>query len=683
MEARTTTPTAAHTEVARPPEPVGASSAVANDVVDVALAEPEARRRPRTVPLVLATQLVLMCAWSSVLLHEWSESVDYAMREQAWWLIGHGNLDPYTTPLGRLFLHDHFELINWPLAFFGRLWPSMAWPLWWQNIFVVSAEAAVIAIVRLMMTKNWWPAEWRREGTLIALALVLALSPWTWFAVSNDYHYQTSAAMGVGLWFLYFGLRRRWVLAAVAALGTLAVADVAGTYVAAMALSLLILPRLRWRDRGYSAGFVLAGLAWGPVVAHFHGSVGSNLPVHYGYLLDQGQAHASMLDVGLGILKHPGLAFSHWSKSAESWWAYDSYSGFLGFFTPFSILPALCALQTGLAGKVGRLATIPWETLPATLLLTPCALLVWARIGSLLRSRRRYWFFRVVPVVLLTNSLVWAAIWLPQVAVDYARMAAGTSSTLTTISRIIQPDDEVVSSFGIIGMFAQRRYLYKLSTSRSTTLHTPFTDYVVTPWSDIENTTPAQSLGLVSDLLRSPNASLVVNHDQAILVQYRRPPGASVFPVQAWGQYRPIALWLSQGSGENTSCTEISQYCQVSDGDKLGVLNDGLIWNIVPGLYKVTLDLRSSANVNVQFWDNTTDTLLNQLELTPVQQDVHLDVDVTTTKRFKLFTGWGPFSFRQIHPGNENDAIEIRIAQTSPGWVKERTIQLEPAGANF
>jgi len=644
---------------------------------------PRVWRRPRAVTTILVSQLLLMCAWSSVLLHEWSESVDYAMREQAWWLISHGDFNPYTTPLGRLYLHDHFELINWPLAFFGHLWPSLAWPLWWQNIFVVSAEAAVIALVRLMMTATWWPGEWRREGTVIALALVLALSPWTWFAVSNDFHYQTSAAMGIGLWFLYFGLRRRWWLAGLAALGTLAVADVTGTYVAAMALSLVIWPAQRWRDRFVALGFVIAGLGWGPVVGHFHGSVGSNLPVHFGYLLNKGTAHPSMVDVGIGILKHPALAFSHWSKSAESWWAYNSYSGFLGFFTPLSILPVLTALQTGLAGKVGRLATIPWETLPATLLLAPCSLLAWARIGGALRARWRRRFFRLVPTILLSNSLVWSAIWLPQVVTDYARMAQGTSSTLTTISRIIQPGDEVVSSFGVIGMFAQRRYLYKLSTTRPTQLVTPSVDYVVTPWSDIENTTPAQSLGLVSELLRSPNASLVVNHNQAIFVQYRRPPGASVFPVQAWGQYRPIALWLSQGAGENTDCTDIAQYCEVSNGSRLGVINHGLIWNIVPGLYRVNIDLRSSADVNIQFWDNTTNTMLNQLPLTPVRQNVQFTVDVTTTKRFKLFTGWGPFSFRQIHPGNENDAIEIRVAQTSPGWVKERTIQLAPANANF
>lgn len=635
------------------------------------------------VTIILGVQLVFMSVWSCVLLHEWSESVDYAMRNQAWWKISHGVLNPYTTPLGRYFLHDHFELINWPLAMVDRVWPSLAWPLWWQNIFLVSAEFAGIAIVRFMMTKPWWPAEWRRGAPLIVLALVLALSPWTWFAASNDYHYQTSAAMGIGLWFLYFGLRRRWFAAALVAGATLCVADVTGTYLAAMAVSLLLLPRTRLRDRALLLGFAGAGLAWGPLVAHFHGSVGTNISVHYGYLLAKGQSKAGMLAVAVGVLKHPFVAFHHWAKSAETWWAYDSSEGFLGFFTPFSVLPMMASLQTGLAGKVGRLATIPWETLPATLLLAPCALLVWARIGSSLRSRVRRWFFRVVPAFLIVNSLIWSAIWLPQVVFDYARMANSTSTTLSSIARIVAPTDEVVASFGVIGMFSQRDYLYKLNTSRPVHLETPVTDFVVTPWSDIENITPAQSLGNVSELLRSPNSSLVVNKNQALLVQYRRPIGATTFATLKWGQYRPIALWLAQGAGEQSTCNAIATYCVVSRATKPRLLNYGLIWNIPPGLYHVRLDLRSSASLNVQFWDNTTNTLLNQLSLSPVQSDVDFTLDVTTTKQFKLFTGWGPYSFRQIHPGNENDAIELRIAQTSPGWVSEKTVQLEPFGSNY
>src|ERR1700722_766168 len=47
---------------------------------------------------------------------------DFSVYSQAWWLIAHGHLNPFSSPSGLSFVKNHFELIMWVLA-----------PLYWVN----------------------------------------------------------------------------------------------------------------------------------------------------------------------------------------------------------------------------------------------------------------------------------------------------------------------------------------------------------------------------------------------------------------------------------------------------------------------------------------------------------------------------------------------------------------------
>jgi len=339
----------------------------------------------RWVYLILGIQFVVMCQWSLVLLWHYSESVDFAMRYQAWWKIANGHFNPYTTPLGRFFISDHFELINWPFAPLANLWPHMGWILWVQDAFVLSAECGAIAVLRHYLPAQWWPREWSATRVLTIAAAAMALSPWTWYTVSNDVHYQTTGAIGLAIWFLYFGLKKRWFVAGFFALLTFSVADVAGTYIIALALSLAIIHRKSFKSLLWIGLYTLAGVMWGSVATIFHGSVGTNFAVHYGYLLgpkgSSAVQHGTMVKVLIGILKHPLLAWSHFKTSLGSWFSYNSSTGFLGMLNPISILSQLVMLQTGLSGKIGRLATIPWETFAATITMIPASILTWG-VGS-------------------------------------------------------------------------------------------------------------------------------------------------------------------------------------------------------------------------------------------------------------------------------------------------------------
>lgn len=634
----------------------------------------------RWAVVILGLQFVVMCFWSLVLLWHYSESVDFAMRYQAWWKIAHGHFNPYTTPLGRLFITDHFELINWPFAPLANLWPHMGWILWVQDAFVLSAECGAIAVVRHFLPAAWWPKEWKPTATVTIMSLILALSPWTWYTVSNDVHFQTSAAMGLSIWFLYFGLKKKWFSAGLYALLTFTVADVSGTYIVALALSLAIIHRKSLRTLFILAGFAVAGVLWGSIATMFHGSVGSNFAVHYGYLLGPKNSyavkHGTMLKVLEGIIKHPLLAWSHFKTSLSSWLSYNSSTGFLGFLNPISILPQLVMVQTGLSGKVGRLATIPWETFPATLTMVPASILSWSFLAGRSKGTARRVLTKWVPRVLLANTAMWSIVWLPHVQVDYARMPSSTANALAAAQKFINQKDATFVSFGVIGLFSNRTFDFKLGTSHHDRFWTKTTDFIVVPWSAIENLYPAQHLALVTALAQLPGATMPVHRDGVFLVQVKRSSTLTEFTPHRHLALQPIAMWLSEGTNSAQRCVDPLKLCTVSTGNQRGTINYGLTWNLATGNWHVHMDMQSTAPLTVEFWDNTTNTLLIRKTFENSVGIQDFNYHMHSTGKPPLYTGWGPYQFRQIPPGDLNDPVELRIMKTGPGTVQEGLIQI-------
>ena len=641
------------------------------------------------VYLILGLQFLAMCQWSLVLLWHYSESVDFAMRYQAWWKIAHGHFNPYTTPLGRFFISDHFELINWPFAPLANFWPHMGWILWIQDAFVLSAECGAIAVIRHFLPANWWPREWKPTRVLTIAAAAMALSPWTWYTVSNDVHYQTTGAIGLAIWFLYFGLKKRWFVAGFFALLTFSVADVAGTYIIALALSLAIIHRKSLKSLLWIGLYALAGVMWGSVATIFHGSVGTNFAVHYGYLLGpKGSAavqHGTMVKVLFGILKHPLLAWSHFKTSLGSWFSYNSSTGFLGMLNPISILSQLVMLQTGLSGKIGRLATIPWETFAATITMIPASILTWGWVATKAKGQLRRFIIRYLPWVLIINAAMWSVVWLPRVQLDYARMPSNTMVTLGHAQHFIKPQDATFASFGVIGMYSDRKYDFKLGYSHSDHFWTKNTDFIVVPWSAIENLYPAQHLALVTALASLPGATMPVHKNGVFVVREDRTATLQSFSPQRHIALQPIAMWLSEGHNSAQHCQQILTLCTVSTGNQTGTINYGLTWNLATGKWQVHLDINSTAPLTIEFWDNTTKKLLIRRTFLNSVGPQDFTYRMHSTGKPPLFTGWGPYQFRQLPPGDVNDPVELRIMKTGPGTVREGLIQItriRPASAS-
>src|ERR1700685_1532113 len=65
---------------------------------------------------ILGLQLALALAWSTVQYDRFALTFDFTIFHQAWYLIAHGDLNPWSTIKLSYFWQDHSEFIMWPVA---------------------------------------------------------------------------------------------------------------------------------------------------------------------------------------------------------------------------------------------------------------------------------------------------------------------------------------------------------------------------------------------------------------------------------------------------------------------------------------------------------------------------------------------------------------------------------------
>ena len=137
---------------------------------------------------VLSLQLVGLMLWSQALTNRFALTWDFSAYHQAWWLIGHGHLDPFVTSLGIPFWRNNGEFLMWPLALFGIPFNRDVVLLWLQGFATVGAEVVAFTWVCDIVRRPTWPnryPSWLAAGT----ALVLMVSnPWLYWGDSFDFH---------------------------------------------------------------------------------------------------------------------------------------------------------------------------------------------------------------------------------------------------------------------------------------------------------------------------------------------------------------------------------------------------------------------------------------------------------------------------------------------------------------
>ena len=589
-------------------------------------------------------------------------SFDFAQFMQSWTLIAHGHLNPYDTVHSFMFWRDHSEFLVWPLAVFYWVWPHGVTLLWIQDVCVVAAEAVAFTWLCEAAGRHQ-PGRgtpWLASGGLV----LLLADPWTWWAVSFDFHTESLAIpfAALVLWDLSNRRRRAWCWVPPLIL----CGDVAGTYLAAIGIGAILASRrrrwLRWQ------GAALAGIGLGAVLAItvVHGNLGSGGGLRSYQYLASSAAAPGPLDgqMGLGslvsgIAGHPaGVLHALWLKRTNMW-ASVAPAGLIGLGSLWLLPSTLVILMANNLASGFLFSPPSFQYLPLYVLLPvgTVAVLAWL-------ARRWPKVALVLGALSLLQALGWAAVWAPRVPGQWLHVTAPTAATLAGVLDRIPGSDEVVASQGVMGPFSGRTDVKPLFGLGNIPLRGHQVWFVIAPRAGIETLNTGSATALIGELAgrctppswRTPTACGPSGG------RLRR--GDTELPVP--GMSAPQPAWANAGAaGQGVLTGPVDQWHATSKPGR-GYVIDQMEWLEPPGQYQVSVKLAAAGPVNVEVWNDNGNTLLTRRRLpgTSGLESVTVPVSARTAYRARAYSGWGPFRavFLPPPPGQR---LELRV--WSPG----------------
>lgn len=618
---------------------------------------------------LLLAQGVTMLIWSTLLWQRFALTSDYAVYHQAWWLIAHGHFDPLNSTQNHSFWRNDMELLIWPLALLGVVFPHGPVLLYVQDVALVVAELVAwqwIATTVAMKSSS------RASILPIAGLIVLLGNPWAWWVVSFDVHMEV-----IGLPFVMLaayelahkGRRRLWVWVFLSLLSSTVVA----TYVAGLGLGSLA--TRRWRYKG--ATLFGVGVGWTLVVALAHLDKGAPPNVMYGYLAGkQFTDHASLSTLLVHIASHPGVvAAALWAHRVDIW-ANVSPPGLLGVLDPLVLgacLPALLAnelIRGYIFGEPLFQSVVVYVAVPVGTVLV---------LGRLYRRVPR--LAVVLAVVVACNTIGWAFVWLPRVERTWLNVVPpGSAAALARAEAMIPTSAEVVTSNGVMGRFSDHVYLYQEpGPGGDVPVRAPDVWWVIAPAVGID-LVPAEASDALVAALAGPMHAQLIMHRGGIWV-FRWLPSRHIHNIRAPSPASgSVPAWSFGGPSGVAVLSGPSFSWHLGSDGSAGYVLDKDYWLEPPGLYRVTVTLASSVPTYVEVWNATGDVLLTRRELPPTNalSAVSVTVNARQYYRPKQFTGWGPFRALFVPPPSE-DQLEVTIWSPGSGVVEVKGVEVGPA----
>ena len=610
---------------------------------------------------LISLQGIGMMAWSYDLWTRFAVTWDFALSYQAWWLIAHGHLDPFSTVLGFPYLDNNFKLLVWPLALLQRLSPP--WPdlQWLQDLGLVGAELVV------------W--RWMREATLavagipsLILAgggvLLLLLNPWAWWTISFDFHLEPIALffLTMAAYDLYHRRKRMWVWVALAMAST----EVAASWLPGLGLAALIVGGGRRRA---GIALIVVGAGWVLFVDSIHGDQGASLLGTYGYLAGPTPAH-NLTGLVAALATHPGrVLLVLWAHRVDIW-SNLAPGGLLGIANPWTLGMSLPVLLANNLVPGAVFAQPLFQSVPLYVLLPLGTVLV-------LTALHRRWprLAVALTVVTVANAAIWTAVWIPQLPGTWLRVPPASAAVLRAALARMPPSDEVVGSQGVMGQFSARPLVYPiLYGGEVIPLKARTVWFVLAPSIGIETAPSIDMYGFLHDLsgLRGSRVVLAA-HGVFVVHLTTQPHESSVQIPRGLGELPAWALPGPAGravmSGPETTWHLVSRAAP-------GYVLSGDYWRESPRSYVAVVDLRSRGPVTVEVWNDSGGVLLARRELPSASGPVVIPVSAERVYPKRIFQGWGPFS-TSLTPPAGGDRLEIRVwtpggSATKVWWISLR-----------
>jgi hypothetical protein len=615
--------------------------------------------RVRRIGLVLlGIQFGGFLVWSMVLYSHFDLAQDFSLNYQAWFLIAHGNLDPFSSAMQISYWRIHSEFVMWPLALLYWVWPHGVTLLWVQDLAIAGAEAVAFTWL-CEVARRHRPGVEAVWLTSAGLVLIVA-NPWIWWSVTKDFHTESVATLFAVLLArdLSKGRRRTWVWV----VPLIFCGDVASTYLAGIGFGAMLAGR---PSRALGATLTVAGVVTTLLITLVHGNLGSGHGLQgYGYLAGPSLAHTStgLGGMALGIISHPFRLLGPLWRQQIDLWANLAPAGLVGIGEP-AVLPlvVVVSLANSLLGP--GFIEPSFQTLPVYVLLPVGTVAV---LGRLARRRRRT--ARLLAGLLVVQAVGWAVAWVPKLPDQWLRVPAPTATVLARLESHIPESAEVIASQGVVGRFGARARVLPLLWRYPNVPVGPGEIWVViAPVAGVEVQSTASAAALIAELAGPLHATLVTHSSGVWAFRWRPPPGVHTLPVP--NGLSPLRAWAAPiGSGtvgRTVMNGPVRNWHVTSTGGK-GYVSDGLAWQEPPGQYKALVRLSTNGPVNIEVWNDTGNVLLARrtIPATTGTETLAMPVNATTAYLADEYMGWGPFraKFTLPPPGNR---LEVRI--WSPG----------------
>lgn len=630
-------------------------------------------------------QAIVLLSISEYMRSHFALSIDYSIFEQARYLISHGTIDPYTSISHFYYWQNHGEFIMWPLALLSAVFlPNGMFLLALQDISTAAAGLVALMWVVDRITLPSDRVTRPLRAIIVGTLLILLANPWIYWSSIYDFHFQATSTLMLLL--IARDLDRNRLRSAFVYIPILlSTGDVTGTYLVGLALSFALVRKLRHETMLPALYIAMAGIAWTAALTAIHANKGSHLDLFYGYLAAGGhyaapQTHASGVSIGLGALAHPLRAWSAITHGLPNDWGNAAPGGLLGILSPWSAGVSLTLfLSTNLIGNSSLALSYSrpsFQSLPVYLFVPTgtAFVLAWGV------SQRRRWiriFSLLSGSIVLVQALAWSAVWTPLLLPTWSTVSATSARTLQWAATNIPTSAEVVVQEGIVGRFANRRFVYTLIGAPSTVDVRSSTIYFVLAPTAGQELPVNMTIPLLTDISHLHDAVLVKHGGGVWVFKYSPQRGqrsvvlnntltlpAWAFPSAAGRKmlYGPPSLWHVAANG------------------RPGYVVYGDYYRELTGQYRATVDMSSSGATVVEVWNATADTLIAQRRVPATNAPTLISFPVTVASLAPLHgqEGIKPFSIQPIPPIPGND-IEIRVYSPTGTSMSVYSVRLAPA----
>jgi len=415
---------------------------------------------------VWLVQLGGLLALSAVAYRGFALGEDFGIYYQAWWLLGHGHLDPGSSLLGTRFVASNAELMLWPLSVLGRLWGSPFLLLVLQDLALVATNALTLSWVTEALRRERQLSASERRNVEFAVLVGLLADPWCYQSARYDFHFEVV----IGLFAILVG-RALWkgrtaMMVPLAALLLLSGSSGALAAVGAGLGGLLTGHRLRW-----SGGLFLAGVADALVLSRLGlvGAHGALFDDQYRYLTTVRHGSVGAPAVLAGIVRHPLVPLRELASKVPLVLELTVPVGLVGLASPWGfgmaaaiLLPALLASHNFLNPFAAFQA---WPALPFVTF--GSALLLARLLESNLPVRVRTLLARAALGLLGSATAALLFAWASTTAAILGAQA-GAGRGAGAVLRTVTPETEVVAWASAVGRFSGRRWSYAFNSPSAT-----------------------------------------------------------------------------------------------------------------------------------------------------------------------------------------------------------------------